>query len=502
IADQLNERRSEREAELKRIMDTLKEHFTRTGIKAAAWGRPKHIYSIYRKMERKNVPFGEIYDVRAFRIIVPSIEDCYRVLGIIHSQYRVIPQEFDDYISSPKENAYRSLHTAVIDKDGKTLEVQIRTDEMDEQAKFGIAAHWQYKEYHQQATRSDDALERRLDLIRHMMEDVQEIGVQDANTFVESMMEQISPERIYALTPKGDIIDLPEGATPVDFAFYVHTEVGHRCRGAKVNGRLVALDYQLKNGDRIEITTANRGGPSLDWLNPHLGYIKTTRARNKIKQWFKRRERDNALAAGKEVLDRELRRIGQSSKSRDEIAAQLDYAKAEDLMLALGTGEITAAHISPKLLESAPEDDPTLEATVSRQRRTQAEGMRIDDTEGLLVTLAGCCNPTYGDPIIGFITRGKGITVHLHNCKNVLNTNEPERIINVTWPPEGGQQCFPVPVVIVAYDREGLMRDIGAVIADEKINMSNVNISTRQNIATFELTMEIRDVKQLSRILT
>lgn len=502
IAAQLDERRSDREAYLNRTIAYIQEHFACEGLQAEIQGRPKHIYSIYRKMERKNLPFSQIYDVRAIRIIVDTVPQCYQALGIIHNIFHAIPGEFDDYISSPKENQYRSLHTAVLDKEGKTLEVQIRTHKMHEEAEYGIAAHWRYKEG-RSSTSGDAAFERWLGRIRRMMEDVQETGATDANGFVQGVLEQMSPERIYAFTPKGDIIDLPEGATPIDFAYYVHTEVGHRCRGAKVNGRLVSLDYQLKNGDRVEIQTANRGGPSLDWLNSDLGYVRTARARNKIKQWFKRQEREKAIAYGKEVLDRELRKLGKSAMPRDEIAQILGYARADDLMAAIGYGEITGAHISLRLLEA---EHPTvlketLEATVTRKDEpVQAEGMRIDETGGLLVTLARCCNPTYGDEIIGFITRGKGITVHRSDCKNVLNTNEPERLINVTWPPDS-EQVFPVPVLVVAYDREGLMRDIGAVIADENVNMSNVNVSTRQNIATFELTMEIHDLKQLSRIL-
>jgi GTP pyrophosphokinase len=504
IATQLHERRSDREAYMERITAFIAEQFAREGLHAELTGRPKHIYSIYRKMERKHLPFSQIYDVRAIRIIVNTIPECYQALGIIHNIFHAMPGEFDDYISSPKENSYRSLHTAVLDKDGKTLEVQIRTTKMHEEAEYGIAAHWRYKE--NRAAGRDAAFERSLERIRRIMDDIQQdTADQDANDFVQDMMDQISPERVYAFTPKGDIIDLPEGATPIDFAYHIHTEVGHRCRGAKVNGRLVGLDYQIKNGERVEITTANRGGPSLDWLNADLGYVKTSRARNKVKQWFRRREREKSISDGREVLDRELRKLGMSAMSRDEIAAHLGFSRADDLLAAIGHGEITGSQISFRLLEaerqSSQAADETLEATVSRTKEpVQAEGMRIDETGGLLVTLARCCNPTYGDEITGFITRGKGVTVHRADCKNILNTSEPERIINVTWPP-ASEQCFPVPVMIVAYDREGLMRDIGAVIADENINMSNVNISTRQNIATFEVTMEIHDIKQLTRIL-
>jgi GTP diphosphokinase / guanosine-3',5'-bis(diphosphate) 3'-diphosphatase len=505
IASQLQSKRSEREAELEQIISFLQERLAAEGIKAEITGRPKHIYSIFRKMDRKNVPFSEIYDVRAIRIIVDGTGDegrteCYKVLGIVHNLYHMIPREFDDYISSPKENFYRSLHTAVLDKVGKTLEVQIRTHEMDEDSEFGIAAHWRYKEG-ASATRTDNALDRRVENLRRMIQDIQQNGDQSANEFVQEVVDEIQSERIYAFTPKGDIIDLPEGATPIDFAYHVHTEVGHRCRGAKVNGKLVALDYQIKNSDRVEIVTANRGGPSLDWLNEDLA--KTTRARSKIRQWFKRRDREKAITAGKEALDRELRKLGMATRPRDDIATRLSFTRVDDLLAAIGYGDLTPSVVGLRLLEdeSQTPEEVQLEARITRlDEPVKAEGMRIDETGGLLVTLARCCNPTPGDDITGFITRGKGITVHRADCKNVLNTNEPERIINVTWPPENATS-YPVPVVIVAYDREGLMRDIGAVIADENINMSNVNIITRQNIATFQLTMEIQDLKQLTRIL-
>jgi GTP pyrophosphokinase len=478
----------------KRTIAYIQDHFAREALRAAIEGRPKHIYSIYRKMDRKNLPFSQIYDIRAIRIIVSTIPECYQALGIIHNIYHAIPGEFDDYISAPKDNSYRSLHTAVLDQEGKTLEIQIRTHEMNEEAEYGIAAHWRYKE-NRASTAAEAAFERRLERIRRMMEVAQE-SEDEGESFVQDMLDQISPERIYAFTPKGDIVDLPEGATPIDFAYHIHTEVGHRCRGAKVDGRLVSLDYQLKNGDQIEIITANRGGPSLDWLNTDLGYITTPRARTKVKQWFRRRERDKNIAAGKEALDRELRKIGLAALSRDEVASQFGYAHAEDFMAAIGSGDITASQISLRLLEAERKPgDEKLEPTIQRAAGpVRAEGMRIDETGGLRHA-ARWFNPS--NDITGFI-RGKGITVHRADCKY---PPPPSRaIINVTWPPANGQS-LPVPVLIVAYDREGLMRDIGAVIADENINMSNVNISTRQNIATFELTLEIDDLTQLGRVL-
>ncbi len=503
LAAQLNERRSDREADLRRLQAFIADHFAREGLKAEITARPKHIYSIYRKMERKNLPIDQIYDVRAIRIIVDSVSQCYQALGIIHNIFHAIPGEFDDYISSPKENSYRSLHTAVIDDQGKTLEVQIRTREMHEEAEYGVAAHWRYKE--NRSARGNEAFDRRLELLRRTLEEILETGTeQDATGFVQGMMDQLGPDRIYAFTPKGDIIDLPEGATPIDFAYYVHTEVGHRCRGAKVNGRLVSLNYKLRNGDRVEIQTAKQGGPSLDWLNPDLSYVKTARARNKIKQWFRKRERENAIAAGKDVLDRELRKLGKSTVPRDEIAAQLGFGKAEELLLAIGRGEVTGAQISRRLLEleHAPESDDQLKPTgPSQEKPVSAEGMIIDGADDLLNTLARCCNPTYGDEIVGFITRGRGITIHRATCKNILNTNEPERIIQVSWPPQPAQQAFPVPIRIIAYDREGLMRDIGSLFADENINVTDVSVKARNGIATFELTIVISDVTELARVL-
>ncbi len=503
LAAQLNARRSDREADLRRLQAFIADHFAREGLKAEITARPKHIYSIYRKMERKNLPLDQIYDVRAIRIIVDSIPQCYQALGIIHNIFHAIPGEFDDYISSPKENSYRSLHTAVVDDQGKTLEVQIRTREMHEEAEYGVAAHWRYKE--NRAPQGNEAFDRRLELLRRTLEEILETGAdQDATGFVQGMMDQLGPDRIYAFTPKGDIIDLPEGATPVDFAYYVHTEVGHRCRGAKVNGRLVSLNYKLRNGDRVEIQTAKQGGPSLDWLNPDLGYVKTARARNKIKQWFRKRERENAIAAGKDVLDRELRKLGKSATPRDEVATLLGFGKAEELLLAIGRGEVTGAQISRRLLEleHAPESDDQLKPTGPAQEKpVSAEGMIIDGADGLLNTLARCCNPTYGDEIVGFITRGRGITIHRATCKNILNTTEPERIIQVSWPPQQAQQAFPVPIRIIAYDREGLMRDIGSLFADENINVTDVSVRARNGIATFELTIVISDVTELARVL-
>jgi len=558
IATRLDERRADRDKDLQQIIEHLSQKLEEHNIKAKVTGRPKHIYSIYRKMQRKDVSYEQVYDIRAVRVLVDDVPTCYQVLGLVHSMWRPIAGQFDDYIAAPKDNFYQSLHTTVRDEHGRSLEVQIRTWDMHRSAEYGIAAHWRYKEGNKHES---EAFERRINYLRYLMAFKDEgEEIQDANEFVDTLKSEVFQDRVYAFTPKGDIVDLPAGATPVDFAYYIHTEIGNRCRGAKVNGTLVGLDYKLKTGDRVEILTAKRGGPSLDWLSPHMGYTATTRARSKIRQWFRKQNRDNNIAAGRvslerelkrlgradmsyeevaalfkmrpddllaaighgdinsgqiasrileaerrigrETLDRELRLLGRADMSYEQVAALFGFQRAEDLLSAIGYGDITGDQIHERLhsteplkvLENADQDIP-LDAS---------DGVEIEGTgSGLLINLARCCNPTPGDPIIGYITRGRGITVHRSDCKNVLNTTEPDRLITVNWRrTEQRARAYPVPVMIVAFDREGLMRDIGAVIADEKINMSNVSITTKQNIATFLVTMEIVDVDQLTRVLS
>ncbi len=557
IAAWLDERRADRDKDLQRIIDQLSKVLEEHNIKAKVTGRPKHIYSIYRKMQRKDVSFEQVYDIRAVRVLVDDIPTCYQVLGLVHAIWRPIAGQFDDYIAAPKDNFYQSLHTTVHDEQGRSLEVQIRTWEMHRSAEYGIAAHWRYKEG---TKREHEDFERRINYLRRLMAFKDEgEEIQDAAEFVDALKSEVFQDRVYAFTPKGDIVDLPAGATPVDFAYYIHTEIGDRCRGAKVNGTLVGLDYKLKTGDRVEILTAKRGGPNLDWLSPHMGYTATTRARSKIRQWFRRQNRENNIATGRVSLERELKRLGRFDMSYDEVAA-LFKMKPDDLLAAIGHGDINTGQIASRILEAErrigretlerelrllgrtdmsyeevaalfgfqrAEDllsaigygDITGEQIHERilsneQQKAQespedvpldvSDGVEIEGTgSGLLINLARCCNPTPGDMIIGYITRGRGITVHRSDCKNVLNTSEPDRLITVTWRrTEQRARAYPVPVMIVAYDREGLMRDIGAVIADEKINMSNVSITTKQNIATFLVTMEISDVNQLTRVLS
>ena len=558
IARSLDERRIEREKDLDHILAALIEQLDANSIKAKVTGRPKHIYSIFRKMDRKGLSFDQIYDVRAVRIIVDDVTTCYQVLGLVHSIFRPLAGEFDDYIAAPKDNFYQSLHTTVMDEFGRPLEVQIRTWDMHRAAEYGIAAHWRYKEGNK---RENEAFERRINYLRYLMEfkdDDDEF--QDASDFMATMKSEVFQDRVYAFTPKGDIIDLPAGATPVDFAYYIHTEIGHRCRGAKINGKLVGLDYRLQTGDRIEILTAKRGGPSLDWLSSTLGYTATTRARSKIRAWFRKQNRENNINAGRVALERELKRLGREDMSHDEVALLFGFNRGDDFLAAIGHGDINSGQIASHILEAerrvgretldrelrklGREDlsydrvadyfgykqadeflaaigygdinaDQIMDRILAQEQQRSTVGPQKDrpidasdgveivgSGSGLLVNLARCCNPTPGDDIVGYITRGRGITVHRSDCKNVINASEPDRLINVNWRRPVDTKTYPVPVMIVAYDREGLMRDIGAVIADEKINMSNVSITTKQNIATFLVTMEIADVSQLTRVLT
>jgi len=499
IATLIDERRPDRERYITKIVSQVREELNNAGIDdAKVEGRPKHIYSIYRKMQRKGVDFDQIYDVRGVRVTVETTRDCYAALGVIHSLWRPIPGEFDDYIATPKDNMYRSLHTAVVGPEGKPLEVQIRTYEMDYTAELGIAAHWRYKE----GQRQDPTFDNKIAWLRQLMEWRQEVT--DAHEFIDSLKTDVFQDRVYSFTPKGDIIDLPNGSTPIDFAYHIHTEVGHRCRGAKANGRLVALDYQLRNGDQVEILTAKRGGPSRDWLNPHLGYIKTSRARSKVRQWFKRQNREENIVQGREMLERELKRLGLDETPYDQIAKRFNFDKVDDLMAAIGAGDINAHQIAGRALELAEPEEEILEVPLVRALPpTPATGVRVNGVGDLLTNLARCCNPLPGDNIVGYITRGRGVSIHRQDCPNILRMGDQERLIEVDWGTDQVTETHPVNVRVEAYDRQGLLRDIASIVADESINLSAANVATRKkdNIATMMVTLEIADIDQLSRVL-
>ncbi len=497
IAEYINERRGDREKELENIRSKVGAVLKQAGIKATVDVRPKHLFSIYRKMERKGVPFEQVYDLRGVRIIVETEGDCYLALGVIHNKWNPIPGTFDDYIATPKDNFYQSLHTAVVFDDGKALEAQIRTPEMHENAEYGIAAHWRYKE----GAKRDDAYERRIIWLRKLMEWRQDVD--DASDFVDAMKSDVFDDRVYVFTPRGDVIDLPAGSTPIDFAYHIHTEVGNRCRGAQVNGKLVKLDHALQTGDNVFILTSKRGGPSRDWLNPNLGMVKSQRARSKIRQWFKRQDREQNVAHGRALLERELRRLGLEGVNYERICRDLGYSKVDDMFAAIGCGDVHLGRIVSRLVE---EEEPELaqlegEAPDISTERVTTDEVRVVGLSGLLTQLGRCCKPAPGDPIIGYITRGRGATIHRQDCSNVLRVpdKDKERLVEVSW----GQpvRTYPVSVRIRAYDRDGLMRDISTLIANEDISMSSIHVSTKNSLAIFDLVLHVTDIAQLSRVL-
>jgi RelA/SpoT family (p)ppGpp synthetase len=499
LARKIQERRQDREQYINQVIQILQEELRKAGIQAEVSGRPKHIYSIWRKMKRKGVDFDQIYDAQGVRIIVDSVRDCYAALGVVHSLWRPIPGEFDDYIATPKDNMYRSLHTAVVGPNGRPMEVQIRTWEMHRTAEYGIAAHWRYKE---QSGKRDIDFENKIAWLRQLMEWRQEVT--DAQEFVDSMKTDVFQDRVYTFTPQGDIIDLPAGSTPIDFAYHVHTEVGHRCRGARVNGKLVPLDYQLRNGDQVEIITAKRGGPSRDWLNPNLGFVKTQRARGKIRQWFRRLDREVNITEGRGILDKELKRLSVEI-SYDVIAKMFNFESVDDLLAAIGYGDINPQQIAAKVLEMERKDQgvPAPEASDKQRPSLPMDGVSVQGVSGLLTHPAHCCNPLPGDDIIGYVTRGRGVSIHKRDCPNVLLTREPERLIEVSWGTQP-QQTYPVSIIVHAFDRAGLLRDIASVVADEKVNMREAQAITglKDNTAIITATLDVTGVVQLSRLLT
>ncbi len=506
IAKMVDERRINREKFIADIVSLLKTELENRNIKAEVTGRPKHIYSIWRKMKRKGVDFDQIYDVRAVRVLVDTEADCYACLGIVHTLWRPIPGEFDDYIAAPKDNLYQSLHTAVTGR--KTVEVQIRTYQMHQNAELGVAAHWRYKE----GTKSNTSFDAKVNWLRSLMEWKEDVV--DAKEFVNQVKAEVFQDRVHVLTPNGDVADLPYGSTPIDFAYHIHTEIGHRCRGAKVNGRIVPLSYQLQNGEQVEILTAKRGGPSRDWINPHLGYIKTSRARSKVRYWFKYLNYDENVSQGRGVLERELRRLGMSDVNFERLAREFHFNKVDDFLAAIGRNDISPTHIVSSIKQIAEAAEPTEQdqwqlpvptLPASTSPSSSADSVQVQGVGDMLTNLAQCCRPVPGDVgIIGYITQGRGVTVHRVDCPNVLHLSEkaPERLITVDWGNKKGA-TYPVDVHIEAFDRPGLLRDITAIVANEKINLTTVSVATKkkEHKAHVLATLDIANINQLSRVL-
>ena len=494
IADQVEDRQPDREAQIEAIKQNLIQLLASNNIRAEISGRPKHIYSIYKKMTQKGKPFDLVRDVRAVRLIVQDVPACYAALGVIHTHWRPIPGEFDDYIAAPKDNFYQSLHTAVIYDDKRPLEVQIRTTEMHQNAEYGIAAHWRYKE----GTHRDKNYEQRINWLRNMME--WRSDVNDAQEFVEGMKSDVFQDRVYVFTPRGDIIDLAAGSTPIDFAYHVHTDIGHRCRGARVNGKLVPLYQELKTGDQVEILTAKRGGPSRDWLNSNLGLVKTQRARSKIKAWFKKQEDEQNLAQGRATLEREFQRLGIPVINYEKMARELGFKVPEEMYIALGCGDLSVNKIIKQIAEIEESADILEITSPSQEPRKPTDVVEVVGLKGLLSTMAKCCNPMPGDQIVGYITRGRGATIHRQDCPNVLHRKDKERFLQVGWGKV--EHTFPVPVTVKAYDRQGLMGDISTLLQNEGVNIADVSVNINRSLADLKLVVEVRDIAQLSRVLT
>ncbi|MEX2425623.1 MAG: bifunctional (p)ppGpp synthetase/guanosine-3',5'-bis(diphosphate) 3'-pyrophosphohydrolase [Thermomicrobiaceae bacterium] len=490
----LARRGTDRDRYINSVISELQTALTDAGIEAEIYGREKHITSIVRKMERKGRRLEEIYDVLGVRVLVHEKKDCYGALGVIHTMWHPIPGEFDDYIATPKESMYQSIHTAVLGSEGSPIEIQIRTFEMHHIAEYGIAAHWRYKE----GAKSDQNVEAKITWLRQLMDWRDEVV--DAHEFVESLKSDVFQEMIYVFTPQGDIIELPAGATPIDFAYRIHTEVGHQCVGSKVNNQLVPLDYKLQNGQVVQIMTSKtKVGPSRDWLMSSSGYIKTASAREKVRQWFRKQEREENIAQGRSILERELRRLGIEVKM-DDIAKQFPrYNKVDDFLAAIGYGAVSPQQITTKLAED--EDQQVLRRRGPQQSTTSPVGINVTGIGDLYTTLANCCKPVFGDPIIGYVTRGRGITVHREDCQNVANVDEPGRLVQVSWG-NSERELYPVNVRLDAWDRVGLLRDVTALVADEKVNA--LNVLTRVNddrTVTVLMTLEVNGVQQLSQIL-
>jgi guanosine-3',5'-bis(diphosphate) 3'-pyrophosphohydrolase len=489
----ISARRARREAFIAQVIQILEGEFARAKLRAELSGRPKHIYSIYRKMEKyaaQDKHFDDIHDLLALRVLVSTVPDCYHALGIIHSLWRPLPGDFDDFIASPKPNGYQALHTAVMCLGKIPLEVQIRTRDMHHIAEYGLAAHWRYKG----GEKTDIHFEERIAWLRQLIDWHRELS--GAEEFLESVKTDIFIDQVFVYTPKGEIMDLPKGATPLDFAYRVHTQLGHRCIGAKVNGKLVPLNYQLNNGDVIEIVSSKTAkAPSRDWLNPHLGYIKTSHAAEKIKQWFRRQQRAENIERGRELLEKEMRHLGIKPSQREGLAQLFKYDNFGDFLAAIGYGGISTHQIAVKL--SA--EQPQVKA-VAAPPKPPKSAIRVLGMGNLVTNLARCCHPVPGDKIIGYVTRSRGVTVHRRDCYNVIHEDEKERLVGVGWEPT--DSLYPVKVRIEAWDRVGLIRDITTLIAEEKVNISGVSSSHHHDHTVSEFfDLETTGLVQLSRLL-
>ena len=493
IAAQLDEKRADREAYINGIIERLQAEIALYGIEAEVSGRPKHIASIVNKMRRKRLSFEQLYDIRAVRVLVKHEIDCYTVLGLAHNLWQPIPGEFDDYISQPKSNDYRSLHTAVIGPEDRALEVQIRTFDMHHQAELGVAAHWRYKE----GGRQDAQYEEKIAWLRRILEWKDDVA--DSSEFTEQFKTELFHDQVYVLTPQGRVVALDRGATPVDFAYALHTDLGHRCRGAKVDGAMVPLNTVLDNGQRVEIVAAKEGAPSRDWLNPALGYLATHRARSKVRAWFRQRDVGEQVGLGRSLLEKELKRLGVVDASQEKLAQQLKFGKVDEFLAALGRGDVGQRDLINALQESGKAIPALAPTGKPRVRAKTGNPVTIPGLGDVPLQLARCCKPQPPDAIVAYTTVGRGVTVHRADCAALKRAN-PARRMPAEWVADAGA-AFEVDILLKAFDRQGLLRDISDVIAKDKLDVLRVNTESRGEYANMRLTVRVKELQQLSRLL-
>ncbi len=503
IASQLEEKRLDREQYMRDFVQAVRDQMVVEKLDCEVYGRPKHIFSIWKKMQKKHLAFDQLYDIRAVRIVTERVQDCYAALGVVHTSWQHLPKEFDDYIATPKQNGYQSIHTVVLGPQGRPIEIQIRTQQMHDDAELGVAAHWRYKEGGPAGR--EGALDEKIGWLRKILAWQEEVV---DSSLAEELRNQVSEDRVYVFTPKGDIVDLPVGSTPLDFAYYVHSNVGNRCIGAKISGRIVPFTYQLKTGDQVEILTGREPNPSRDWLNPNLGYLKSSRARSKVQYWFRLQDRDKNYAAGKELLDTELVRLNVPLDQPVKLLQRFNVNAMEELLVGIGGGEIKVTQVinyiqSLHNKHEVPEIDPRL---ISKPMQTQSKSHVVVQGVGNLLThMAGCCQPLPGDAIIGYITQGRGIAVHRDDCDQFKNLQEqhPERVVEAAW---GDQYAsgYEASIRIVAHDRNGLLRDITSILANEKANVLRMssNSDVARQTATIYMTLELYNLDSLNKLLT
>ncbi|CCQ10742.1 GTP pyrophosphokinase [Pseudoalteromonas luteoviolacea B = ATCC 29581] len=499
IAKQLADKRLDREAYMENMVNLVTTKLREAGIEAQVYGRPKHIYSIYKKMMQKHYEFDQLFDIRAMRVVVKEIRDCYGALGIVHTNWRHLNKEFDDYIATPKQNGYQSIHTVVFGPEGKTVEIQIRTEAMHQDAELGVAAHWLYKEGSLPGRGS--GYEQKISWLRKLLQWQEEVV--DGSELAEELKNQVVEDRVYVFTPKGDIFDLPLGSTPLDFAYYIHSNVGHRCIGAKVFGKIVPFTYQLATGDQIEILTQKQPNPSRDWLNPSLGYVKSSRARAKIHSWFKLQDRDKNLQAGKEILDAQLQKLDLTYKDLDRAIEKFNFRELDDLLVAIGAGDIRINQLL-NFVQDKPKDEVPLKFKAPSVPKGGKSSVVVDGVGTLMSHMAKCCQPLPGDDIVGYITQGRGIAVHRSGCDAFAHITElhPERVVAVSWA-DDVKSSYSLTLRIEAQDRQGLIRDVSSTLANEKVNINNMNVQTNDDkqIAILVMQVEVGELSAMNRLL-